>query len=231
LIGSSLSNVEIKQLKNELIAELNSIITSRESATRSKVDVSVLRNLASKIQQEASVDEITTDIQQAAPGLGKGITNALMQKINYIKTASAPSKVHTLTEAVRLFFSAVDQLPYEKFIDGVVSLRSYYAQSEITAIAAAVRSLIPESEYLTYNDPRKYEPLVAALHLVCYLLKEQFAYIVFLNDRSKTAICYQSQQDAASNLKSAYKFFSKNNFKFKFSVDPARKSVSVTFNG
>ena len=231
LVGSSLSNVEIKQLKNDLIAELNSIITSRESATRSKVDVSVLKNLASRIQQEASVDEITSDIQQASPGLGKGITNALIQKINYIKTASVPSKVHTLTEAVRLFFSAIDQLPYEKFIDGVVSLRSYYAQSEITAIAAAVRSLVPESEYLGYNDPKKYEPLVAALHLVCYLLKEQFAYIVFLNDRAKTAICYQSQQDAASNLKAAYKFFAKNNFKFRFSVDPARKSVSVTFNG
>ena len=231
LVGSSLSNVEIKQLKNELIAELNSIISSRENTIRSKVVVNALKNLANKIQQEASVDEITSDVQQAAPVLNQEIYKTLIKKINYIKKASIPSKVHTFTEAIRLFFSAVDQLPYEKFIDGVVSLRSYYAQNEISTIAAAVRSLIPESEYKSYNDPKKYEPLVVALHLVCYLLKEQFAYIVFLNDRSKDAICYQSQQDAASNLKASYKFFSRNNFKFKFSVDPTRKSVSVTFNG
>jgi hypothetical protein len=91
--------------------------------------------------------------------------------------------------------------------------------------------LIPESEYKTFKDKSRYAPLVGALHLVCYYLKEHFSYVIFVNDASKNAICYKPDKKIETNLEAAYEFFTKNPFKFGFSVDPTRKSASVSYEG
>lgn len=231
LVGTSLSNVEVNQLKQTLYKSLETMLREREQATRSKTDLSTLKYFNTRLKNDFSVDEILKDIQLMAPSLGKTVANELVKHVNYIRDAQAPERAHTLTDAIRLFFSMADQMPYEKFVDGVLSLRSYYMPDRVGMMAEAIKNLIPESEYTKFTNPKLYEPLVASMHLFCYLLKERFANIVFLNDRDKNAICFKSQGDESSNLKAAFEFFSQNNFKFRFSVDPARKSVSVTFNG
>ena len=192
----------------------------------------IIKNLANAINHESTVEDIEREITQVSmlPNL-KTFMKPLLAALNKIQTASSRKEAFSYNSAIQLFFSNIDQLSYEKFVDGVVSLRSYYLQENVSSILEAVKDLIPEATFKQFKDPNNYIPLVAALQLLCYLLKEEFEYIVFLNDREKHAICYQSQKGVSENLKAAYLFFLKNNFKFGLSVDATMKSIKVTFNG
>ena len=231
LVGTSLTTVEINQLKQSLYNTLDVMLRAREQATRSPVDLATLRVFSNMLRADFTVDDIIEDIQAFSAKLGKTITDKLIKHISNIKDAQAPDRAHSYTSAVRLFFSVADQMTYEKFIDGVVSLRNYHLANRLPNITAAVKSLIPESEYKRFTSKELYEPLVVALHLYCYLLKEHFSYIVFINDSQKRAICFKTEEEVDDNLQTAYKFFSEHNFQYKISVDSVSKSVGVTFFG
>ena len=226
--GSSLSNIQLKNLKNDLIAKLHEISQSTSNVRH----LEIIKNLANAINHESTVEDIEREITQVSmlPNL-KTFMKPLLAALNKIQTASSRKEAFSYNSAIQLFFSNIDQLSYEKFVDGVVSLRSYYLQENVSSILEAVKDLIPEATFKQFKDPNNYIPLVAALQLLCYLLKEKCEYIVFLNDREKHAICYQSQKGVSENLKAAYLFFLKNNFKFGLSVDATMKSIKVTFNG
>jgi hypothetical protein len=227
-VGSSLNDADVRKIKNDLLSKLKGMATAASKPNH----VQVLNDLANKINQDSTVEDIQNHIVAASNTQGlKSLITPLYTRMNNMVAASNRAEAFTLTEAIQLFFESVDQLPYDKFVDGVVSLRNYKAQDQITTITAAIRSLIPEAKYKEYKDPTKYSPLVGALHLVCYYLKEEFSYVIFVNDANKNAICFKPEKDIAKNIEAAYEFFAGNAFTFGFSVDPTRKSVSVTFNG
>ena len=227
-VGSSLNDADIRRLKHDLISTLSSMISKNQKPNQ----VEILKDLANKINHDSTVEDITTHITTASNTQGlKSLVMPLSNRVTNIVAAASRSEAFSLTEAVKLFFDSIEQLPYDKFIDGVVSLRNYQAQDHINNLTAAIRKLIPESEYKTFKDKSKYAPLVGALHLVCYYLKENFSYVIFVNDANKNAICYKPDKKIETNLEAAYTFFAKNPFKFGFSVDPTRKSASVSFEG
>lgn len=226
-VGSSLSDADIRRLKNELIANLNSLMQTVEKPEHKLI----LKDLATKINQDSAVQDIKNHITGAYRTGLKGLIKPLYTKMINVVNASNRAEAFSLTEAVKLFFDSIDQLPYDKFIDGVISLRNYQAQDQINNLTAAIRKLIPESNYKTFKDKSKYAPLVGALHLVCYYLREHFSYVIFVNDANKNAICFKPEKDVSENIAAAYKFFASNAFVFGFSVDPTRKSASVSFVG
>ena len=226
-VGSSLSDVDVRKIKNNLLSNLNSLMQTVDRPDH----LQVLKDLSSKINQDSTVQDIENHITNARVKGLMGLLLPLHNKMTNLVAAANRTKAFSLTEAVRLFFESVDDLPYDKFVDGVVSLRNYYALDKINNITLAIRKLVPESTYKEFKEESKYEPLVAALHLACYYLEEKFTNIIFINDVTKNAICFKPVPDIVKNIEETYKFFVKNEFKFGFSVDPSRKSANVSFIG
>lgn len=210
LIDATCKRMEKLLCKHAHLSDLHDIVVHRAFTHRMFADM----NYKFEEMHGASA-RVAQDLRKHTQRVVRLITNQKLTSFNDVATT---------------FFQHANTLTHDQFIDGVLMMRSYHMREHTQTLHDALHQMIAPGEQQEFTAPSKYLSLIAALHLVCYVVVEGRQGVVFLNDRSKTAISFRTQNNIYNDLIAAHNMFTHHDFKLCAAIDHRGKTISVKFN-
>lgn len=225
---------QLNLIKQDIISKIERLAGPRAKPER-KEWINKYRDIIHSISVDPDIPSIIKDVNQAIKQgiIPKNDSKPIVNGLDKYNKRMQGQIGGVFSGAIDTFFRSEWNLTSAETVQGVWECRSYNSPS----VERAEKS-IQQSIYNIINSDNIFDDssnvsnlskLIAALHLTCYQLVENFQYIVFGNDTTKSllAVDFTQQEAPGDMLERLYNIFKSNSVKINTAVDKMFKSIGV----